>query len=343
MVYRALISFLLCILLTAPARAEGDRFAAFAGQYQMGMEIELQPVLLQKLVPHFDWKKVQSDLESGRKILNPRLQRTFESGTGPLKDRRPKLLASIAIELARDSEGTAPLYPPLRADLAPEIAEVFEGLNWWRDNGKLEFTNVRPMADPKTYLDKLRRFAALAGIEDRLERPLDPGVEFSYHLHLSRKDRRDIGKTLAAYNRLVLARLLDANAANELFDNSRTSQFAENLYARGIVRQVDARHFETRRRTGSAEAELAELMHWFSLPEETAVTELALKTQKLLTPALLDRLIELAPNKVVKTILALNATLPPDQRTPPLDGEALLRRLNAPPCTHWLARLLGHE
>ncbi len=288
----AIVFAVALILISSRARAEGSRPPQTPAKFQMGMEFELQAKFVENLVHLFDWDRVEVDqrVEAARPGGEP------VWWEGRLADQPKAFLAHMAIELAPEREPMVPNYPPVRKDLSREDAAMLGELRWHYDSGKLEFSHRVPFSDPQAYLRSLRRFAKVAGIEAKLDRPNDPSLpELSYHVHLSRTDRASVEEPLFAYNHLMLARLARADAAGELFAGHRVSIYSEELKDRGVVRLFEEDHFELRRHVLTPEQELAEMQLLFSMPAEKATQKMVALTKVALTPMTVAELVELSP------------------------------------------------
>ncbi len=258
------------------------------GRYEMAMEVELSAIQLKPLLPLFDWGWVENEIEKNPKALPRALARKYVRWKSqPLNQRDPKIQAEVVIALA-----SAYGQPPLRHDLNGDDAATLEGMIWHRDNGKMEIKFNGSTNDPAAYLKRITHFAKMAGIEAALNAPIAAkGQPVSYHFHISRTDGTDLTAKVTAYNRLMLMRLIDKNAARDLFFGRRTSKYSEELYSRGLVRMIAKDHFELRRHVEAPPEELTELIRWLHMPDELAVVEMEKETQRLLTKKNLARLI----------------------------------------------------
>ncbi len=264
----------------------------------MGMEIELQAKLLEKLVPYFDWNKVEADLRNLRVATNVEWDR-FR----PLAQQSRAVLAEMAIDVAHDRGSEKPNYPPLKANLPRNVAAMMKELKWHHDSEKMEFSHLVPFDSAEAYLKSLRRFTAAVGIDKKLDAPNDRRRrELSYHVHLSRTDESSLTEALAAYNRLMIVRLAKAGTAEELFDGTRVSEYSEQLFERGLVRAFGHDHFEVRRHVDGPEAELNELQELFSLPEKEAIAKMEAMTRELITPAMATKLVRLRPSSALSIL-----------------------------------------
>ncbi len=276
----------------------------YQGEFRMGMEIELQESLLQKIVHLFDWEAVRRDSRTDERVIKLLGGKALPD---LLSKMPPEYLAHLAIELANVAYFKLPNYPPARTDLSPADAQILKGLKWHKDNGKMEFSHEEPFSNPADYLRSLRLFSKTVGIDGRLDNPLDRRRhELSYHVHLSDSQGNSVAEVLAHYNRLMLTRLAGKGNAAELFSEDRISRYSELLDERGLVRLLENNHFELRRHVLPPEKELEELIRLFSLPKDEAIKEIAEETQSLLTPKTLRYLVELSPADAI-SIITLSA------------------------------------
>lgn len=285
---KALWIFLLLLCLTANAE-----LSQYKDRFRLAMEIELQPALVEALVTEFDWDAVERDIANKVIPPNEEILPYLKKGK-PLRTLPKDVLARFAVVAAKKGEN----YPPLSRP--PEKGEPLYDLNWELDVGKLEFAFNGSTTDPEAYLSRLKAFSKLVGVEQKIQNPTaKEGPELSFHLHISRKDGTDLTKRVEVLNRLMLMRLVQRDAAKDLFDGTRVSTFADvgtNPTHRGLVRMYEDRsHFELRRHVDDPETELPEILRWLDMPEKAALAEMQAATEALCTETNLTALGELSP------------------------------------------------
>jgi len=195
-----------------------------------------------------------------------------------LEDKRRHAEANHHSSLAK---ATLAVVNANHMDVGPELGNmVFHttigGLEIKDPNTQLNFS-------PRRYLQELADFSKKAGITNYLADPLNHhDGEASYHVHISTVEMRNLEPLLNAMNQLYLLRFLDAGESKAMF-NLEGSSFTTNLSGRGILRMIDANHFEIRTHLTSPEEELKEVLAWLSEPEEVALKKIREEIERRLS------------------------------------------------------------
>lgn len=135
-----------------------------------------------------------------------------------------------------------------------------------------EFRHGKPYVDERRFLRALEQFAELADVWDWLQSPLvvmqNKSLSArapSYHFHLSRRDVIPM-EHLDALNVLRLAQGL-AKGVNYLEDFRRSRVVFQDIHAKGLLRRISDRHFETRNQLESPEDELYHSVKYLREPD----------------------------------------------------------------------------
>lgn len=274
---RLLLLLALC-LTSLGARAE---LSQYRERFKLAMEVELDASQVYPLLPLFDWPQMERDIASGNfEPFETNLKKIQALNGRPLSEAPPQLLANLFLDSLMDRYN----YPPLNEKgLGPD--SPLDGIVWTRDAMKFEFAFDGPTSDPADYLRRTYKFADAVQLRDKFNRPYGKGLpELSFHLHISRNDDKDLKPQLSALNKLILMRMIDQGVHGELFDNSRTTRYYDDITRRGLVRLIDDKnHFEIRRHTQDPETELKEILRWMDMDGRKASREITAETDALLT------------------------------------------------------------
>jgi len=169
-----------------------------------------------------------------------------------------------------------------------------EDLNFHYTNGGLEFkdSDKTNSYSPREFLDGLADFGRKSGITNYLEDPLGHhDGEASYHIHISTLEPRNLHAIVSAMNELYLLRFVAAGEGASILSPGGFG-YSADIKDKGIVRLLKSNHFEIRTHVTSAETELREVLGWLSSSEEEALKSIYGETERLLSRANIDTLLQ---------------------------------------------------
>lgn len=273
---RALVAAAWLLLCLAGFSAHAE-LSAYEGRYRLAMEVELHAHQVERLTPFIDWEQVEKEIKAGDFVVDEATTEQIAREGRPLAQCSAFLLGKL-FRIAMYEEMPLPLlFGPNPKD------NPLYGMKWHPDGYKFEFKFETPTQSPTEYLQRLNRFAKAAGVPGELAVPLAGSSPLSFHLHISRTDGKDIRAHVAALNRLTLMRMVNARAAENLFDFTRVTQYNEDIKKRSVVRLVSKDHFEARRHTLAPEQELEEILPWLDMPQADAEKAIRAATLPLVT------------------------------------------------------------
>lgn len=168
----------------------------------------------------------------------------------------------------------------LKADADPKVRDLLSRLKWFREGGLIEFIHATPVKSKQEYLKDLRLFADIAGIRSFVEDPntkFPPAeLRFTHHGHVSR-----YGESLdGVVERVGKVRLFELMAVGRgggaLYGDYG---YRMNPAQKGLVRQVQSHHMESRIHSEGPAAEMDKLESYLQMPKAEAIAKLDAEIQ----------------------------------------------------------------